>query len=413
MHFQSEGKSLVAALLVIMAGAFNASGAPPDKGSAEVVQVAAPTLSQVLPDNLGRRKATGEIKQYSPDALEGLVGPKAGIYREYRALLAASRVYGAFRVDVFQCQTRSGAFGLFSYSSGDGVATGAAESRLADAAFVGNGAVLWGGSVFVRIGPAAEQGPVNRAELSQFVTAMSGLIGSGSNPPKTPTLIESLPQEGGHPPKARYFLGPQSLSDYLPHGSDMFGFAGDAEAVLASYKERAHDAGPLKLLIVEYHTPQFAHDAMERAAALVSSLPPDDQSKIVLKRIGNYIVEANDVIDRDFADHLVDSVKYPYTVKLFQVPFHRKEDPHAGQKAAMIILSSFRIVGLALASAFMGGGIVGTIIFLRRRKQQREVFSDAGGMLRLDLEELCAGTSSGALPGATHRLPGGGSDNLG
>jgi hypothetical protein len=36
------------------------------------------------------------------------------------------------------------------------------------------------------------------------------------------------------------------------------------------------------------------------------------------------------------------------------------------------------------------GGVIGGVIFLRRRAQstEREVFSDAGGMLRLELEDL-------------------------
>jgi len=46
-----------------------------------------------------------------------------------------------------------------------------------------------------------------------------------------------------------------------------------------------------------------------------------------------------------------------------------------------------------LMAAFVGGGILGTVAFIRRRRRQLEVFSDAGGMLCLDIDRLCTGTA--------------------
>src|SRR2546430_11555794 len=42
--------------------------------------------------------------------------------------------------------------------------------------------------------------------------------------------------------------------------------------------------------------------------------------------------------------------------------------------------------GLILLTVLVVGTVFGTTIFLKRRKQQGEVFSDAGGMLRLDID---------------------------
>ena len=397
-----QNPTWLALVLVIVAGTVRAAAAETaETGASGTVQVAAVPITALLPDGLGRIKAADNIKQYSPDALEALAGVKTPIYKEYKVTSAASRTYGALRVDVFECQTRSGAFGLFSYNSDAPVATAITDNHPAASAAVANGIFLWRGNLFVHIGPAAQGGAAGRAALSQLASLMSAQMASSGGTLKTPTLVESLPRDGAHQPAARYFLGPQSLSDYLPRGSDMFAFGGEAEAVLATYKQGGSGAPPLKLAIVEYNTPQFAHDALERANGLVSSLAPAEQSKIIVKRIGNYIVEASDVADRAAAERLVNSINYPYTVKWFQVPFHRKEDPHAGQKAAQIILSSFGIIGLLLSSALMGGGLVGAIIFMKRRKEQRAVFSDAGGMLRLDIEELCTGVA--ALPEASGR----------
>ena len=46
----------------------------------------------------------------------------------------------------------------------------------------------------------------------------------------------------------------------------------------------------------------------------------------------------------------------------------------------------FGLLGVLLLTVFVGGAVFGTTIFLKRRKQQQEIFSDAGGMLRLELD---------------------------
>jgi hypothetical protein len=159
----------------------------------------------------------------------------------------------------------------------------------------------------------------------------------------------------------------------------MFGFAGDAEAAMAEY-----DAA--KLVIVEYHTPQFAYDAMARVNDYVASLPEDEQNRIIVRREGNYIVEASGVENREAAQTLVDAVKYPYGVKWLRDPRLPSNDPFRIQKAAQMLLSTFTLLGLILLTVLVGGSILGASIFLKRRKQQQEIFSNAGGMLRLEID---------------------------
>ncbi len=159
----------------------------------------------------------------------------------------------------------------------------------------------------------------------------------------------------------------------------MFGFAGDAEAATAEYGPNA------RLLIVEYHTPEFAADAHRRINSYLASLSEEERGRIIVNRRGNYIVEATNFDDREFAQSLIDSVEYPYTVKLLN-PDAPMNDPFAAQKAARMMISTFSIIGLTVFTVLFVGTTFGAMIFLKRRKRQQEIFSDAGGMLRLDLD---------------------------
>jgi len=137
---------------------------------------------------------------------------------------------------------------------------------------------------------------------------------------------------------------------------------------------------------VEYHTPEFATDEMSRITDFVGSLPEVEQKEIVFKRAGNYVVAATGVTDREFAEGLINSIQYPYTVKWLRNPLWPVNDPFRTQKAAQMLLSTFGLLGLILMTVLIVGTVFGATVFLKRRKQQREVFSDAGGMLRLDIE---------------------------
>jgi len=57
--------------------------------------------------------------------------------------------------------------------------------------------------------------------------------------------------------------------------------------------------------------------------------------------------------------------------------------------------------GFALIACFGTGALIGALLFTRRRAQQRavEAFSDAGGMLRLNLDEMTPQTNPARLLG--------------
>jgi hypothetical protein len=364
------------------------------------------SAGQLLPDRLGGFRASSELKQFGADSLGELVAnPDA--YREYLLLGAASREYGSLRVDVYHVENSFAAFGLYTYGAG-AAGTKASRSVGSDSAATPEGFIFWRDNFVIRISDS------NKQRTSPGTVSLAGEIAKTLGPEgeiNRPVLLDSLP-DNALDNSRRYFLGPTSLSASIKQGGEMFQFAGRAEAVLAEYNESTQtqdvEAGPesaagsqitpLKLVIVEYHTPNFATDAFARANDYVSSLPQEAQNQILVKREGNYIVSAIGFSNRDFAEQLIGSVKYPYTVKWLRNPLWPTNDPWRTQKAAQMLLSTFGILGLMVLSVLIVGGTVGTVVFLKRRKRQREIFSDAGGMLRLDLDPFDA-TILGLPPG--------------
>ena len=388
--------------------------APADKPQVITVAAARP-LAELLPDKLGGVKATGDIKQYTGDSLGELVADRAPIYREYLVNRAAARQYGAARVEVFETQTPLGAYGLLSFATAGSKtvteAIGANSARL-------DGAIaFWKENYFVRVTDANGQA-VRASGYTLLARAMADGI-KPTGPPILPSLLGNLPETALVAGSARYALGPESLNTFVARGREIFAFAGDAEAVVAEYVQNggATTQGgsntatgsttpsgsasprsrvpappplatvpPMKLVIVEYNTPQFAFDATARATEYVNSLPESEQAHVIVKREGNYLIEAVEFQNRETAQALVDAVKYPYGVKWLHHPKLPARDPLRIQKAAQMLVSTFGLIGILLGTVLVGGAIFGTTIFLRRRKQMREVFSDAGSMLRLEID---------------------------
>lgn len=389
--------------------------APADKPQVIAVATVRP-LAELLPDKLAGVKATSDIKQYMGDSLAELVADRAPIYREYLITRAASRQYGATRVEVFEAQNPLGAYGLLSFATA--ASNAVTEAIGANSARLDGAVVFWRENYFVRV-TAANGQVTSSAAYTPLARALAETI-KPTGPPLLPSLIGNLPETALVAGSARYALGPESLNAFVARGREIFAFSGDAEAVVAEYQQspdaatQGHtDAAtsstapsksasprprvpassgsaapmpPMKLVIVEYNTPQFAFDATARASDYVNSLPESEQGRIIVKREGNYLVEAVDFQNREMAQSLVDSVKYPYGVKWLHHPKLPARDPFRMQKAAQMLVSSFGLLGILILSVLGGGAIFGTTIFLKRRKQMREAFSDAGDMLRLNID---------------------------
>lgn len=419
MHFAKDRPATLALILILIAPlAVGARQSYKPVAGAEVVPLATSTPpAQLLPFHLAGVLATSEVKEFQQDTLRELVSEAATIYQEYKVISAASREYARVRVDVFHTQNQFAAFGLFSFVAGTPKDQPATQEPGNGSARLQGEMVFWKGNFFVRLRDATVRpSRASSAAHEALARAIADAIVAPGAGVKYPPLLDSLPTASIMPGSERYFLGPESLNAELKHGREMFDFVGETEAATAEYiQDRGLNSGtaqaaaqnqpavgtrsgpmpgsavptsslPMKLVIVECHTPEFATDEMARVTGYISSLPEIEQQQIVFKRTGNYIVAAVNAGDREFAEGLINSVQYPYTVKWLRNPLWPTNDPFRVQKAADMLLSTFGLLGLILLIVLTGGTVFGTTVFLKRRKQQREVFSDAGGMLRLDIE---------------------------
>lgn len=173
-------------------------------------------------------------------------------------------------------------------------------------------------------------------------------------------------------------------------------FAGGTEAVTAEYDKA-------RLVIVEFHTPQMA---IEMDAKIQSRLAELNQTptQTAYRKVGNYAVFVFDASDEQTANTLLDGVSYEKQVQwLGDNPYPhiaavRKEREYI-MTTGGILVAVVQTAGIAILLALGLGGLLGTAVFYRRRQQQANAnaYTDAGGMLRLNLDEMIPQTNQGRL----------------
>lgn len=163
---------------------------------------------------------------------------------------------------------------------------------------------------------------------------------------------------------------------------DLMEFNGGTEAAAAPYDEG-------KLLIIEYMTPQSAAYADQRFLQRLAEAP---EPTTVYKRIGNYSVFVFDAADPVAGNALADQVKYEKSVQwLGEDPFLiNRFERYLALTGRDVALSTMIWIAGAAGIAISLGLICGFAFFqFRERKRgSQEAFSDAGGMTRLNLDDL-------------------------
>ncbi|HKS29106.1 MAG TPA: DUF6599 family protein [Pyrinomonadaceae bacterium] len=357
--------------------------------------------AQLLPDRAGDFQARGAALPSKSEELLGASSPA-----EFGPVSSATRTYASpkgetFSVTVVKTRSDATAYSLLTTRTpwGKGEAKRLSGVGTAGIAWEGQ-AAFFKGPAFVYISDARKSSGESPA-LVELARKLSESLDAGEN--EIPVLIKHLPEWETAQERAVFVVGLQALQTVAGGRPvlDAVSFDGGAEAVTALY-------GPSRLVIVENMTPQLATTNDERIAGKLRELRDSGQPvPTAYRRVGNYSVFVFDAPDEATATKLIESVKYEQVVQWLG------QNPRAYQRAmreytnttAGVILAVLKASGLSLLVCLGVGAVFGGIVFRRRRQQQttNEAFSDAGGMVRLNLDEISQIDSTGKLIGPGQR----------
>lgn len=250
------------------------------------------------------------------------------------------------------------------------------------------------GTAFVTISNASQSG-ANLARLSEFAKSFADRLEKGEG--DVPILVKHLPQWEQAQANVLYLAGFTSLKEIAPNQPILEAITseGDADAVLATY-------GTAQFLLVEFNTPQLAGDndraiktKLDELRQLGQTLPTS------YRKVGNYSVFVFNAASEGEAQSLIDQVEYAQVVQwLGNNPYLLEQAQREYyETTAGVLVSVVKASGLSLLLCLGVGGLIGAVLFSRRRAQQRdaEAYSDAGGMLRLNLDDITPQRDPGRL----------------
>ncbi|HXH69683.1 MAG TPA: hypothetical protein VNI60_04965, partial [Pyrinomonadaceae bacterium] len=209
-----------------------------------------------------------------------------------------------------------------------------------------------------------------------------------------PVLLKHLPDWENVRNRATYANNVDDLRQALGERPvfSSIDFVAGTEAVTAPYNQG-------KLLIVESATPQVSVETDYKVKQFLAE--SGQNSPFIYRRIGNYNAFVFDAPDEASANVLLDKVKYEKTIQwLGTNPFLLRRAERAFiQDTSDLFVSTLLMILSGLGLAIVAGIAVGFLFFyLREQKRSTmEAFSDAGGMIRLNLDDLTPQISSDRL----------------
>lgn len=337
---------------------------------------------ELLPDHLGQRwRAVGPARVVDGQRLSSL--PDASALREYGLQRVVSRVYVDGKVEssveVFELNLIPGAYGLFTFNRGQ---------------LPPNSREFYHGRYVVRVSRREIDADSDR---QIFEAIKPDLIGGEG---ELPALPLHLPETDKIAESEKYIAGPAALArlEKFSDLKDVVGFGAGAEVTTADYRS---GGGQMNLIIVEYYAPQSAADGEARIRDHYNALPQNEKDRLILKRAGNYVIAMLNVQDMPAAQNIVSQIKYQKKIywagrKFTDIPLaYRPPDPLVVEdfnQTVKTLVRSFYLMGIAILSALLLGFAAGFSLFQWKRYRRRklgldDMFSDAGGSLRLNLDD--------------------------
>jgi len=348
--------------------------------------------AKLLPDKIGLFQAVGPAKLPLPTLGEATspvdVGAVSEAGRIYRDEKGSSIVLHLLRLS-----SESGAYAFLTAIAAETkepIKTGVVGT----ATVTGSGSIsFYKGNSFVQVW-GADKAAATQQELLEISRAFAATLPSGDD--DIPVLVKHLPNSPTS--GSLYAVTLKGLKSVVPNqpALDALTFEGGTEAVAAHY-------GQSQLVIVEFTTPQFSMDNDQRVTGKIQELKGQGLPvPTAYRRVGNYSVFVFNAPDEKSANQLIDQVKYEQVVQWLG------DDPHLyerlqryfAQTSAGVLVSVLKGSGLSLILCLGIGVLIGTFLFRHRRAQKAAAYSDAGGSVRLNLDELTSEVKSERLLGS-------------
>jgi hypothetical protein len=349
------------------------------------------SAAKLLPTEIGAFRQKQPAKPSSRLARDGLLRPEYyPINSDPKALptfVAAESRYSSgnqeLAVELVRFQTDSEAYALLTLAArGYGKPSQVQVGAPGLAHFFGNGLIGFSkGTTFALI---ADESAADQKALTEFAGLLAAKLDAGED--DLPVLIKHLPDWEHVSGQATYATSLVALREAVPNQAvlNALSFEGGTEAVVAHY-------GQSQLVIVEFTTPQFSIDNDQKVWTTIAELKTKGEPvPSAYRRIGNYSVFVFNAADEKAANALIDQVKYEKVVQWLG------EDPHLyerlqkyfTQTSAGVLVAVLKSSGLSLLLCLAAGALIGTMMFRYRRAQRAAAYSDAGGSIRLNLDEL-------------------------
>ena len=187
-----------------------------------------------------------------------------------------------------------------------------------------------------------------------------------------PPVLAYAPKQQNGDGSERYILGPVALERLAPEVSpSMAGFHFGAEA---HYAEYATPAGPTRMLLFSYPTPQMAREQVDLFRKA---------SGVVAKRTGPLIAAVVAAPSPDEAQRLLAKVRYEAEVTLDYKEPVRHDDPY------LLMMDIIVLCGILVALFIVGGLLVGGGRILAGKVAPNSIFApnDAEPVTRLHIDD--------------------------
>lgn len=257
-----------------------------------------------------------------------------------------SRGLSNLNVSCYQMKDASGAYGLYSYLRSPNMR----RANFSEHSSISGGrALILVGNLILDV--SGKGLAVSSGDLHVLATAVSAHAEEGS----LPTLPLYLPQKDRVDASDRYVLGPQTLDQLFPAGiGNSVGFQRSAEAELAHYKLRGHDA---TLLIVALPTDQLAAVQLSELQknSNLNGEGPSSGSPLYAKRSARLLAIVAGATSQAEANSLLDQIQME-TERSWNEPVPKHEPPIELMIEGSII-GAMSICLFALVAGFSFGGL--------------------------------------------------------